>query len=107
MEHLYFDDYHPKENAVTTKGIYFVGKYLTSLSNKNAEKKLYWTHFVENMPFPYSQISNAPCDKIDYLLSKIVNKLYTSFLETNSKYFIVSMGIFFFEIYSTTKKTTH
>ncbi|XP_050315238.1 huntingtin-like [Anthonomus grandis grandis] len=88
IPHLHCETFHSKESHQTTKGILLSKKYISGIYDDKNEKDLCWTHFVENMPFPYSQISVPVCKKIDYMLSKIITNLYYSLLESNSKFFI-------------------
>uniref|UniRef100_A0AAR5QD03 Huntingtin n=1 Tax=Dendroctonus ponderosae TaxID=77166 RepID=A0AAR5QD03_DENPD len=85
IKHLYSEEYHSKEDPITTKGIYSVSEHISCLRDKPLHQNLYYTHFVEDMPFPYSQISAIACGRVDYCLSKIVMKLYVNMLETDSK----------------------
>lgn len=43
------------------------------------------------MPFPFKQVSEKGCDRIEFALSNIVNKLYKLILTSTSKYLIVSV----------------
>lgn len=95
---MYYEQFHLGENSVTSKAINYKNLYLSNLSDRNTENDLTKKHLVDNMPFPFSNILQKSCDKLEYSLSKIVTKLYHFLLTATSNYFIV--GIIFLSIFS-------
>ncbi|XP_063922689.1 huntingtin isoform X2 [Zophobas morio] len=88
IPHLYYEQFHLKENSVTTKAIYYKKLYLSNLCDHSEGINLNKKHLVDNMPFPFSEIEQKSCDKIEFALSKIVTKLYHCLLTATSNYLI-------------------
>lgn len=88
---MYNEQYRTKETTVTTKAIHYKNVYLNNLCNGNdSETNTNVKHFIENMPFPYTEILHESDERIEYSLSKLVGKLYTCILKSTSKHFIVN-----------------
>ncbi|XP_044753476.1 huntingtin isoform X2 [Coccinella septempunctata] len=84
---LYFEI--PHENTVTLKAISYRKEFLSNLYNKSWLCPFNYKHFVENMPFPFNKIDEAPSEDIEWSLSKVLHGIKEMSLFPNNEYMIM------------------
>ncbi|KAJ8928271.1 hypothetical protein NQ314_019222 [Rhamnusium bicolor] len=88
IPYLHYEEYQIKEEATTSKVILEKNILMKILVDTKKETNLNKKHFIRNMPFPFNQLLNDGCDRIDFSLSKIMVVLYNTVLTTTSKHLI-------------------
>ncbi|KAJ8959892.1 hypothetical protein NQ318_011628 [Aromia moschata] len=85
---LYFEEHEIGEEPATSKAVMEKNGLLKSLHDSKMDTSVNKKHFIRNMPFPFDQLPNEGCDRIDFSLSKITVTLYNTILTATSKHLI-------------------
>ncbi|CAH1990108.1 unnamed protein product [Acanthoscelides obtectus] len=85
---LYFAEYRVREDAVTTKAVLQTENLFECLKESGSDTSVNRKNFIRQMPFPFNEMLQKPCRRIEFSLSKILVKLCNFVLTSTSKHLI-------------------